>query len=154
MDARMSLVAARARSEWPFVKTVASATWFSRIDGFFSVLSSSSTCTRSESCLSSLRSFCSAYVRIESLTSTFLPFTCSRMCPLLARPPWTLTEAQRSGERDDGHGAGAAFPERGRSGGCRRAGRVDVVDEADRRRRRPRREGAANVPAAVGQRRS
>ena len=36
IDARMSLVAARARSGCPFVKTVASATWLSRIDGFFS----------------------------------------------------------------------------------------------------------------------
>jgi len=71
----MSVVASRARSVGPFVQTVASATWFSAIDGFRSTQSSSSTCVKACSWRSSLRSFSSAYRRIESLTSTFLPFT-------------------------------------------------------------------------------
>src|SRR4029079_9678501 len=62
IEARMSLEAARTRNECPFVNTVASAPWLSRIDGFFSTASSSSTWTRSPSCLSSFCSFCSAYV--------------------------------------------------------------------------------------------
>ena len=72
----MSAEASRARSTGPFVQIVASATWLSAIDGFLSTASSSSTRVGSASCRSaSLPSFSSAYVRIESLTSTFLPLT-------------------------------------------------------------------------------
>ena len=55
----MSDDASRARSTGPVVQIVASATWFSAIDGFFSSVSSSST-RGSVSCRSSLPSFSSA----------------------------------------------------------------------------------------------
>ena len=71
----MSSADSRARSVGPFVQIVASATWFAAIDGFCSTASSSSTWVGSASCRSSLASFFSAYSRIESLTSTFLPLT-------------------------------------------------------------------------------
>src|SRR6187551_2718923 len=69
----------RARRVGPFVQTVASATWFSAIDGFFSTASSSSTRVGSLTSRSSLPIFSSAYWRICSLTSRFRPFTWSRM---------------------------------------------------------------------------
>ena len=55
----MSDEASRARSTGPAVQIVASATWFSAIDGFFSSISSSST-RGSVSWRSSLPSFSSA----------------------------------------------------------------------------------------------
>ncbi len=65
----------RARKVGPFVQIVASATWLSAIDGLCSIASSSSTWVGSASCRSSLPSLSSAYLRIESLTSTFRPLT-------------------------------------------------------------------------------
>ena len=56
----MSVVDSRARSTGPFVKIVASATWFAAIDGLRSTASSSSTCVSSCSCESSLASLRSA----------------------------------------------------------------------------------------------
>ena len=75
----MSPEASRARSTGPFVQTVASATWLSAIDGFFSTASSSSTRVGSLTSRSSLPIFSSAYSRICSLTSRFRPLTWSRM---------------------------------------------------------------------------
>ena len=63
----------------PFVHTVASAMWSSAIDGFVSSVSSTSICVGSGSCFSILSSLSSAYLRIESLTSTFRPLTSSRI---------------------------------------------------------------------------
>jgi hypothetical protein len=60
MDAFMSRVASRARSVWPLSQTVASATWFSAMDGFFSTASSTSTRASLLTCFSSLASFRSA----------------------------------------------------------------------------------------------
>ena len=65
----------RARSVGPFVQIVASATWLAAIDGFFSTASSTSTLVGSASCRESFPIFSSAYVRIDGLTSMFLPFT-------------------------------------------------------------------------------
>lgn len=56
----MSLLASRARTTGPFVRTVASATWFAEIDGLRSTASSSSTTAESWSCRSSFRSLRSA----------------------------------------------------------------------------------------------
>ena len=53
----MSLELSRARSTGPFVKTVASATWLSPIEGFRSAASSSSTRVESFRCRSSFPSF-------------------------------------------------------------------------------------------------
>ena len=75
----MSPDASRARSTGPFVQTVASATWLSEIEGFFSTASSSSTRVGSLTIRSSLPIFSSAYSRICSLTSRFRPFTWSRI---------------------------------------------------------------------------
>ena len=57
--------------------------WSSAIDGFVSSVSSTSICVGSGSCFSILSSLSSAYLRIESLTSTFRPLTSSR----IASPP-------------------------------------------------------------------
>src|SRR5207244_8320330 len=75
MDAFMSVDASLTRSVGPFVQTVTSATWLSAIEGFFSTRSSSSTSASACSWRSSFRIFSSAYRRIVSLTSWFLPFT-------------------------------------------------------------------------------
>src|SRR5262245_37140971 len=88
---------------------------------------------------------------MESLISTFLPLSCRRMYPSSLLLTETLTEAQGSGERDDRHGPGAVLAECRRCLGRRCTGCVDVVDEADARGRPPAREGAADVPAPVGQ---
>ena len=57
----MSSEVSRARSTGPFVQTVASATWLSEMDGFFSTASSSSIRVGSFTSRSSLPSFSSAY---------------------------------------------------------------------------------------------
>ena len=56
----MSLDDSRARSTGPFVQIVASATWFSAMDGLRSTVSSSSTRVGSLSWRSSLRNLASA----------------------------------------------------------------------------------------------
>ena len=71
----MSDEASRARSVGPLVKTVASATWLSAIDGFRCSDSSTSTCVCSARRFPSFASLRSAYSRIDGVTSTFFPFT-------------------------------------------------------------------------------
>src|SRR5438132_5572526 len=173
----MSGAAAFACSTCPLSQIVPSATWFAEIEGFFSSTSWTSTGVCSFSCLSSLASFLSAYVRIPSVTLTFLPLASSgierppRRIRLLsgnlisrAREPYgtpwparrkrRLSEAQRAGKRHDVNAPCAAGSEGGGGGGCRRAARVDVVDEHDPRRdvaRRPERAGDVSPPLRPGE---
>src|SRR5579864_4351025 len=95
MDAFMSRVASRARSVCPFNRTVASATWLSAMDGFFSTASSTSTRASLLTTLSSLLNFRSAYNLMASLTSRFLPLTRSSMSPPEVADS-TLSSAQKS----------------------------------------------------------
>src|SRR6266446_2832498 len=149
----MSLVASRARSVGPFVKIVPSATSLSWIDGFFSFDSSTSTCVGSASCFSSFLSFAWAYSRRDGVTSTFLPFTSSRIdASLVVVDPSTRSLPNGSCESDDVYLAGTcgAQGSSGRvDGGTRR---VHVVDEHDAvwhlGLRRP--EGSAHVPPPLG----
>ena len=110
IDAFMSADASRARNVWPFSRTVASATWLSATDGFFSTASSISTRASSCTIRSSFPSFFSAYVRIESLTSRFLPLIWSCIglpqvgCVLSLSPTGdepVRGAAERAGESDD-----------------------------------------------------
>jgi hypothetical protein len=57
IDAFMSVELSRARRTGPFVHTVASATWFAAMDGFFSIASSTSSRASSFRCFSSFPSF-------------------------------------------------------------------------------------------------
>ena len=125
----MSPDASRARSTGPFVQTVASATWLSEIDGFFSTASSSST-------------------RVGSLT---MPLELAQLllgvlADLLAdlevpalhlEIAWDRKVISTNGPREGDHldVPRAGLAQRGGRGRDRRAARIDVVDEDDAPRR-------------------
>ena len=137
-----SAEASRARSVTPFRRSVASATFESAIEGFFSTSSSTSSWARSETCLTTRPNRSSTCSRKLSVTAVLRP----RTSILIGPPPWSnvarllharpsasaLLEACSTSEREGHHPVGAGRAQF--AGACveRRAGGVDVVDQHQR----------------------